>query len=237
MTGPGVIVLRRAFADVSAVDAASAVFRDIIAQQRANNATGGDHFAKPGANDRIWNALEKLCLRAPETFAAYYANEMLALVSEAWLGPAYQFTSQVNVVNPGGAAQTAHNDYHLGFMTSAQMERYPAHVHRLSPVLTLQGAVAHTEMPVESGPTLYLRTTKSIGGKPKRSLKAASRCCARQSSKRIPGSSAGATLGMPWPKRVAPTLRSSWPQVIAGASDPRRSATSRASRSITRAGR
>jgi ectoine hydroxylase-related dioxygenase (phytanoyl-CoA dioxygenase family) len=29
-------------------------------------------------------------------------------------------------------------------------------VHRLSPVLTLQGAVAHTDMPLESGPTKYL---------------------------------------------------------------------------------
>jgi ectoine hydroxylase-related dioxygenase (phytanoyl-CoA dioxygenase family) len=29
-------------------------------------------------------------------------------------------------------------------------------VHALSPVLTLQGAVAHSDMPVESGPTLYL---------------------------------------------------------------------------------
>ena len=34
--------------------------------------------------------------------------------------------------------------------------RYPAHVHLLSPVLTLQGAVAHSDMPVESGPTMYL---------------------------------------------------------------------------------
>jgi ectoine hydroxylase-related dioxygenase (phytanoyl-CoA dioxygenase family) len=33
---------------------------------------------------------------------------------------------------------------------------YPAHVHLLSPVLTLQGAVAHSDMPVESGPTMYL---------------------------------------------------------------------------------
>ncbi len=32
----------------------------------------------------------------------------------------------------------------------------PAHVHRLSPVLTLKGAVAHTDMPAETGPTLYL---------------------------------------------------------------------------------
>jgi ectoine hydroxylase-related dioxygenase (phytanoyl-CoA dioxygenase family) len=29
-------------------------------------------------------------------------------------------------------------------------------VHRLSPALTLQGAVAHVDMPLESGPTLYL---------------------------------------------------------------------------------
>jgi ectoine hydroxylase-related dioxygenase (phytanoyl-CoA dioxygenase family) len=156
MTGPGIIVLRRAFADLAPVDAASDIFRSIIEEQHATNTGGGDHFAKPGANDRIWNALEKLCLRAPEVFAAYYGNEVLALVGEAWLGPAYQFTSQVNVVNPGGEAQSPHRDYHLGFMTSEQMARYPAHVHRLSPVLTLQGAVAHCDMPVETGPTLYL---------------------------------------------------------------------------------
>lgn len=156
MDGPGIIVLRRAFAEHAPIDAATVIFQEIIAEQHANHTGGGDHFAKPGANDRIWNALEKLCLRAPEVFAAYYGNEILAMVAEAWLGPAYQFTSQVNVVNPGGAAQSAHRDYHLGFMTPAQMAQYPAHVHRLSPVLTLQGAVAHCDMPVESGPTLYL---------------------------------------------------------------------------------
>ena len=52
-----------------------------------SNVGGGDHFAKPGANDRIWNALEKLCLRDPAVFAAYYGNAVIALVSEAWLGP------------------------------------------------------------------------------------------------------------------------------------------------------
>jgi ectoine hydroxylase-related dioxygenase (phytanoyl-CoA dioxygenase family) len=60
------------------------------------------------------------------------------------------------VVNPGGAAQVAHRDYHLGFMEQEQALRYPAHAHRLSPALTLQGAVAHIDMPVETGPTLYL---------------------------------------------------------------------------------
>ena len=49
-----------------------------------------------------------------------------------------------------------HRDYHLGFQSPKTSAEYPAHVHALSPVLTLQGAVAHCDMPVETGPTLYL---------------------------------------------------------------------------------
>ncbi|GHH87994.1 phytanoyl-CoA dioxygenase family protein [Streptomyces capitiformicae] len=156
LDGPGVVVLKRAYADPGVVDAATTAFEALIEEERASGTARGDHFAKPGANDRVWNALEKVALRAPEAFADYYAGDMLALVSEAWLGPGYQVTSQINVVNPGGAAQSAHRDYHLGFLGQQQAAAYPAHVHRLSPVLTLQGAVAHCDMPVESGPTLYL---------------------------------------------------------------------------------
>jgi ectoine hydroxylase-related dioxygenase (phytanoyl-CoA dioxygenase family) len=65
-------------------------------------------------------------------------------------------TSQVNCVNPGGAAQVAHRDYHLGFLTPERAAQFPKQVHQLSPFLTLQGAVAHVDMPLESGPTLYL---------------------------------------------------------------------------------
>ncbi|MFB9351241.1 phytanoyl-CoA dioxygenase family protein [Streptomyces heliomycini] len=154
--GPGIVVIRGAFADPAVVDRTTAVFDALIAEQRASGAGAGDHFARPGANDRVWNALEKAALYDPEAFADYYGNETIALVSSAWLGPGYQVTSQVNVVNPGGAAQTAHRDYHLGFLSNEAAAAYPAHVHRLSPVLTLQGAVAHCDMPVESGPTLYL---------------------------------------------------------------------------------
>ena len=154
--GPGIVVFRAAFENHAALDASNGHYWAIIAEQHATKTGGGDHFAKPGANDRIWNALEKLCLRDPEAFAAYYGNEIIALISEAWLGPAYQITSQLNVVNPGGASQSAHRDYHLGFQTAKTIERYPAHVHRLSPALTLQGAVAHCDMPLETGPTLYL---------------------------------------------------------------------------------
>jgi ectoine hydroxylase-related dioxygenase (phytanoyl-CoA dioxygenase family) len=156
MDGPGLVVFKQAFPETSVVDLTTAAFERIIAAQRASGVQVGDHFAKPGANDRVWNALEKLAVRDPAVFAQYYANDIIALVSQAWLGPDYQLTSQVNVVNPGGQAQTGHRDYHLGFQSDEAAARYPSHVHQLSPVLTLQGAVAHTDMPVESGPTEYL---------------------------------------------------------------------------------
>ena len=154
--GPGVAVFKGAYTDTSVIDKATSVFDAIIAEEKKGKIGGGDHFAKPGANDRIWNSLEKHCLADPENFAHYYANPIVALASEAWLGPHYQMTAQVNRVNPGGAAQRAHRDYHLGFQSVSEMERFPAHVHHLSPVLTLQGAVAHCDMPLESGPTLFL---------------------------------------------------------------------------------
>ncbi|MBX5011729.1 phytanoyl-CoA dioxygenase [Rhizobium lentis] len=154
--GPGVIVFKRAYEDTGIIDRASTIFDAIIEEQHRTASGGGDHFAKPGANDRIWNSLEKHCLADPANFAAYYGNAIIALASEAWLGPSYQMTAQVNRVNPGGAAQSAHRDYHLGFQSSEIIERFPAHVHRLSPVLTLQGAVAHCDMPLENGPTLFL---------------------------------------------------------------------------------
>ncbi len=155
LTGPGIVVFTGAF-PAAVVDAATAAFNELIATQKAAGTTSGDHFAKPGANDRVWGALDKLAVHHPEVFADYYANDVLALVSHAWLGPGYQVTSQVNVVNPGGTAQVAHRDYHLGFMDREQAQAYPAQVHALSPALTLQGAVAHCDMPLETGPTMYL---------------------------------------------------------------------------------
>jgi ectoine hydroxylase-related dioxygenase (phytanoyl-CoA dioxygenase family) len=162
LDGPGIVVFKHAF-EPAVVDAATEAFDRLIAEQKAAGAVVGDHFAKPGANDRVWGALDKLAVAAPEVFVSYYANDVLALVSEAWLGAGYQVTSQVNVVNPGGQAQVAHRDYHLGFMDRAHAEAYPAQVHALSPALTLQGAVAHVDMPVETGPTLYLPHSQKYG--------------------------------------------------------------------------
>ena len=156
LSGPGIVVLKGALTDMAALDKMSAHFNSIIAEQHASNTSAGDHFAKAGANDRIWNALEKIALRDPECFARYYANEMIAMMSQAWLGTDYQITAQVNVVNPGGEAQSVHRDYHMGFQTAAEISAFPAHAHLLSPALTLQGAVAHVDMPIETGPTLYM---------------------------------------------------------------------------------
>lgn len=156
LSGPGVVVFKKAFDARHAIAESTQTYRAIIAEQHAAGVGSGDHFAKPGANDRIWSALQKLALAEPEQYAKYYSNDILALVSEAWLGPMYQVTSAINVVNPGGAAQNPHRDYHLGFMSTDTAGKFRAHIHRLSPALTLQGAIAHCDMPIESGPTMYL---------------------------------------------------------------------------------
>ncbi|MES0808015.1 phytanoyl-CoA dioxygenase family protein [Roseibium sp. SCPC15] len=152
----GVLVLKNAYSDKAPLDAATQIYNQIIEEEKASSGGGADHFAAAGANDRIWNSLQKLCLRAPDVFADCFANTAINTVCEAWLGPNYQMTAQINLVRPGGAAQQAHRDYHLGFQTAETSARYPAHVHDLSAVMTLQGAVAHTDMPLISGPTKLL---------------------------------------------------------------------------------
>ena len=154
--GAGVVVLRGAFPDTAVLDQATEVYEKVIATENLASGGGGDHFAASGSNDRIWNSLQKLCEEAPEVFLRYFANTSIAAACEAWLGANYQMTAQINLVHPGGAAQQAHRDYHLGFQTADVSADYPAHVHDLSPALTLQGAIAHCDMPVESGPTKLL---------------------------------------------------------------------------------
>ncbi|MGA9702298.1 phytanoyl-CoA dioxygenase family protein [Pseudomonas sp.] len=153
--GPGVMVVRRAYEDLEVVDRHSQVFEAIFAHE-AMQAVAADHFAKAGSNGRIWNSLQKAALQSPASFVEYYANPLLGLIAEAWLGPGYQVTAQVNVVHPGGQAQQPHRDYHLGFQTDEVVERFPLPLHQLSQYLTLQGAVAHSDMPLESGPTQLL---------------------------------------------------------------------------------
>ena len=154
--GSGIVVIKKGIANLKVISKATSIFTKLIEIEKEKFNSEGDHFAKPGANDRVWNALEKHCIYDPDNFCQYYSSPSIRLASEAWLGPCYQVTAQINRVNPGGEAQTAHRDYHLGFMTVEQASKYPEHVHTFSPFLTLQGAVAHCDMPIESGPTKLL---------------------------------------------------------------------------------
>jgi ectoine hydroxylase-related dioxygenase (phytanoyl-CoA dioxygenase family) len=155
--GPGTVAFKHGLDDEhNRLADATEIFQQIIADQHAAGRAVGDHFAKPGSNDRVWNSHEKLAQRDPEVFVAYYSADVISLGCEAWLGPHYQISAQVNRVNPGGTAQVPHRDYHVGFYTAEEMERFPRHVHLMSQALSLQGAVAHTDVPLESGPTMLL---------------------------------------------------------------------------------
>jgi ectoine hydroxylase-related dioxygenase (phytanoyl-CoA dioxygenase family) len=156
LSGPGVFVTKRLYKDNTLLERVNEVYSAIIADEKKSSSKKGDHFAGAGANDRIWNSFSKHCLRDPESFLEYYANPWLPLISSAWLGPQHRLTAQVNVVKPGAAAQISHRDYHIGFQDSASCAKFPKALQVASQFLTLQGAVAHSDMPVESGPTRLL---------------------------------------------------------------------------------
>lgn len=157
LKGAGVIVINGFYADTNIVQAMSTVMFSLLEKEHTDKNLLGDHFAKQGANQRIWNVLEKSAIQDPEVFINYYSNPLLGAIAEAWLGPGYQMTAQVNLVPPGGsAAQQPHRDYHLGFQSDDEVAKFPLHAQTMSAKLTLQGAVAHVDMPVESGPTKLL---------------------------------------------------------------------------------
>ena len=152
----GVLVLKNTYEDCSSIDHATKIYEKIIIEEKEKNIGGSDHYAKPGANDRIWNSLQKLCEKDPFVFAKYFGNEVIAAVCESYLGTAYQMTAQVNLVHPGGEAQSPHRDYHLGFQSKEALKNFPSHAHEISNYLTLQGAIAHMDIEIESGPTKIL---------------------------------------------------------------------------------
>lgn len=159
-TGPGVFVLKGMYDPAKyeqTLTATNESFERIITRER-NDPTKpkGDHFAASGKNDRIWNSFGKHALDDPNSFLHYYANPWLSVVSETWLGPGHRVTAQCNIVKPGGKAQDSHRDYHLGFQDLGACAKFPRGLHFASQFLTLQGAVAHSEMPIESGPTRFL---------------------------------------------------------------------------------
>ncbi|KAF5243495.1 hypothetical protein FAUST_2851 [Fusarium austroamericanum] len=154
LQGPGVFVTTNLYQDLDLIDKSTAAFYEIIKKEGAK--TAGDHFAVAGKNDRIWNSFSKHGLQDPESFFRYFSNPYLDLIFASWLGPGYRITAQVNNVRPGGQPQVSHRDYHLGFMSAENCGRYPRAMQVASQCFTLQGAIAHISMPLESGPTRLL---------------------------------------------------------------------------------
>src|SRR5579862_5412213 len=78
--GPGIIAVKSAF-DPTVVDRATEVFLALMDEESASGRGHGDHFAKPGTNQRLWNSLSKLVLRAPEVAVDYLGNLVVDTVS------------------------------------------------------------------------------------------------------------------------------------------------------------
>lgn len=159
--GPGVVVLKKMYAIDNleqTVDAANKIFHQIIddetrERQSRNEDTSGNTLDR---NLKAYNVFTKLAKRASQVFVDYYSNPWLALVSEAWLGPGYRFNATLNIVPPGGHAQPAHRDFHMGFFSPEKCVKFPRLLQIANQTLTLQGAVAHSDMSLPSGPTRFL---------------------------------------------------------------------------------
>ena len=54
--GPGVFVVKDAYPDTKVIDRSTAIFGEIVAEERAAGLGKGDHFGK---NERIWNTIQR----------------------------------------------------------------------------------------------------------------------------------------------------------------------------------
>ena len=156
LDGPGLLVIKHFEGDTNLIRSVNDSLDKIVASE-TNDKVMHSHFLTAKGNDTwIWNSFQKHAIRDPSSFVKYYSNPWLALICQAWLGPSYQLTAQHNILRTGGKPQTAHRDYHLGFQTPEIRARFPRSMHIASQLLTLQGAVAHSNITLQSGPTRFL---------------------------------------------------------------------------------
>lgn len=153
--GPGVFIVRGLYGDEESVDRTSRVFEEIM-RAEAKAKIRANRFPQAGNNQRILQALQKLAAASPEAFVDYYANPMLNLICQAWLGPTWLMASQVHQVRPGSAVQLPQRDAHLSIQQSAFAAEFPIPVQLLSQYLTLRGVIAHTDVPLACGPMRLL---------------------------------------------------------------------------------
>ena len=156
LRGPGIVVISGAVAP-DVVDRATTAFLAMIAEQRAS---GRDRRRPLRRARRQRPGLERDARSSPSPTLRRSSTTTPATPSASWP----RRGSVPATRSPRRSTSSIRVDRHrrrTAITTSASSSdavaaQYPAHVHRLSPMLTLQGAVAHCCMPVESGPTMYL---------------------------------------------------------------------------------
>lgn len=144
--GPGIIVLRGCFADPHVMNRARITFETL--------------FGKPN-NARIWNALDVLSSRDPALFVRYYANVLIAVLCESWVGPNYQVASQIDLIPANSDGQERpRRATHPGLQHSEEASYYPAPMHHAAQSLMLEGIIAHDDID-DMGPLRFLPFSQS----------------------------------------------------------------------------
>lgn len=89
-SGPGVAIFKGAYDNLDELDESTKVLTELIEEQRAIDTKEREE------NYIVCDTGKKHVLKSPRAFVDYYKNDVVALVSGAWLGPWYQMTSQVS---------------------------------------------------------------------------------------------------------------------------------------------
>ena len=155
--GPGVVSIRGAFATPGAIDAANAA---LLGDHRrgAAEATSAAAIISPSPAPMTASGTRSKSSACATRTSSPHTTPTRSSRSCRRPGSARAIRSPRSSTSSTPAARPSPCTATIIWVSNrlAEIERFPVHVHRLSPVLTLQGAVAHCDMPLESGPTLYL---------------------------------------------------------------------------------
>ena len=160
--GPGIVVLRGAFADLAPVDAATESFSPSSTSSGARTrraATISPSRAPTTGSGTRWKSWP--CAR-PSASRAITPTRRSRWSRRPGSGPAIRSPRRSIASIPAARRNRRIATITWASRRAEEIAGFPAHAHQLSPLLTLQGAVAHCDMPIESGPTLYLPFSQTL---------------------------------------------------------------------------
>lgn len=155
VNGCGILVIKDVI-PINVITETNKLIDNILSRQIIPN---NDHFSN---NLRIWNFFEKFCIQSPELFINYFKNPVFNLIFQSYMGPKYNVSSQINIVEPGSKSQIFHRDYHLGLMNYEEIKKYPLNIHKSSKNLTLQCLIAHSNINKFNGSTKLIPYSQNI---------------------------------------------------------------------------